>query len=149
MTDNNEQQQLQRAVAEADASPQDVELQIEAAYSCDRYGDEADAVRYYDAAWKLGVPAAHRRKFLVGYGSTLRNVGRVDESIEILLGAIAEFPGFAPLTSFLSLSLYSAGRHREAMTAALSAILEAAADSGSLDRYDRALRYYRDELKAG
>ena len=138
--------ELERLVRAANDAPDDVMRQVEAAYACDRYGDEADAIRYYDAAWALGVPDGARRAFLVGYGSTLRNVGRCDESIAVLRSAIEEFPGFAPLPAFLALSLYSAGRYREAMAASLSAVLEAAGDSGSLDRYDRALRYYRDDL---
>lgn len=146
MNEAEERARVRIATEAADAAPDDVGLQIEAAYTCDRYGDESDAVRYYDAAWKLGVPAEARRTFLVGYGSTLRNVERYDDSIAVLAAAVGEFPGFAPLSAFLALSLHSAGRDREAMARALTAVLDAAGDSGSLDRYDRALRHYRDEL---
>lgn len=149
MKETEQRALLRAAVEAADAAPDDVGAQIEAAYACDRYGDEEDAIRYYDAAWKLGVPHDARRTFLVGYGSTLRNVGRTGESIDVLAGALDEFPGFAPLAAFRALSLYSAGRHREAMAQALTAVLQAAGDSGSLDRYDRALRHYRDELERG
>lgn len=134
------------ARALAAAHPTVVAVQLEAAYACDRYGEEADAIHYYDAAYKLGVPPADRKKFLVGYGSTLRNVGRIAESIEHLTAAAAEMPDVAALPAFLALSLHSAGRHGEAIVAALDAVLRTNATSNALDGYERALRHYRDEL---
>ena len=102
--------------------------------------------RWSDAAWKLGVPSADRKKFLVGYGSTLRNVGRIAESIERLQAAVAELPEVAALPAFLALSLHSAGRHDEAMVAALDAVLRKNAATSALDGYERALSHYRDEI---
>lgn len=134
------------ARALAAAHPTAVAAQLEAAYACDRYGEEADAICYYDAAWKLGVPDADRKKFLVGYGSTLRNVGRIAESVERLQAAVAEMPEVAALPAFLALSLHSAGRHDEALVAALDAVLRTNAATSTLDGYERALRYYRDEI---
>jgi predicted Zn-dependent protease len=135
-----------QARALAAAHPTEVAAQIEAAYTCDRHGEESDAIGYYDAAWKLGVPSADRTKFVVGYGSTLRNVGRIAESIERLQEAIAELPEVAALPAFLALSLHSAGRHDEAMVAALDAVLRTNAATSALDGYERALSHYRDEI---
>ena len=126
--------------------PTNATAQLEAAYACDRYGDEGDAIRYYDAAWTLGVPPEDRKKFLLGYGSTLRNVGRLDESIERLRAAAAEMPSFAAYPAFLSLSLHSAGRHDEAIVAALDAVLVMNETTNALEGYQRALRYYRNEI---
>ncbi len=132
------------AMALGDHNPGDVEAQLAAAYACDRYGSELDAVRYYDAAWSLGVPDAERRRFMVGYGSTLRNVGRVSESVAVLRQAVSESPEFAPNHAFLALSLHSEGAYDEALAAALTAVIAAGADN--LDGYDRALSYYKDTL---
>jgi catechol 2,3-dioxygenase-like lactoylglutathione lyase family enzyme len=140
-------EEIVAARAAAAEAPGDVRAQMRAAYACDRFGDESEAVGYYDAAWKLGVPASERRRFLVGYGSTLRNVGRSEEAIALLRDAVDEFPDFAPLSAFLALALHRCGHHRGAMAAALDAVLAAAGDSDSLDGYDRALREYRDELR--
>jgi predicted Zn-dependent protease len=139
---------LDAAVALAGAHPDAVGAQIEAAYACDRFGREADAIGYYDAAWTLGVPDQARRTFLVGYGSTLRNVGRAGESVGVLRRAVAEYPEFAPLPAFLALSLHSAGRHAEALATALDAVIRLGHEAGALDGYDRALREYRDQLLA-
>lgn len=144
-----DEEYLAGAVALAGLHPEHPGAQIEAAYACDRFGREEDAIGHYDAAWRLGVPAEARRTFLVGYGSTLRNVGRAAESVELLRQAIDEFPDFAPLPAFLALSLHSAGQPAEALATALGVLLAVTHGTGALDSYDRALRHYKDELLAG
>ena len=80
-----------RAVALADANPDDVAVVVAAAYACDRVGRERLAVGYYDRAWQLGGPAGDERaRFLLGYGSTLRNVGRHDDAVAVLAGEVPE-----------------------------------------------------------
>jgi tetratricopeptide (TPR) repeat protein len=81
---------------------------------------------------------------MVGYGSTLRNNDRLDESIAIHRQAIAEYPTFAAHHAFLALALNRAGRHEEALAEALTALVDAGSEN--LDGYDRSLRYYRDSL---
>ncbi len=119
-----------------------VEEIIAAAYACDRAGDERAAVRHYDEAFQLGVPAGERRNFLVGYGSTLRNVGRSDEAVAILAQAVADDPEYAPFHAFLALALLDAGHPRAAVAAMLGCALDVARD-GAFDRYDRALGEYQ------
>lgn len=83
------------AVAEARRTPSAATHRA-AAYALDRLGDEHAAIRHYDAAWALG-PASFatpldERRFLVGYGSTLRNVGRADDAVALLADAVACHP---------------------------------------------------------
>jgi hypothetical protein len=129
----------------ADADVENVRAQISAAYACDGEGFEAEAVVYYDRAWRLGVPGEERHDFLVGYGSTLRNIGRLDESILILETAVAEFPGDLAPPAFLSLTLNSAGRHDEAVALLLDSIV--ASHGPGVERFSRALRSYADLLR--
>ncbi len=129
-----------RECTTADQRPQDVNAQIAAAYACDRTGAEHRAVAYYDAAWALGVPAEKRAHFLLGYGSTLRNVGRIADSLERLTSAVAEFPDQHALKAFLALTLHSAGRPTEALATVLDALV--AAQSDNLMGTERALRTY-------
>lgn len=138
--------ELDAAMAIADSNPGDVEAQIAAAYGNDRYGREEDAIKYYDAAWAIGVPGEVRCGFLVGYGSTLRNVGRLAESIAIHRAGITEYPEFAAHHAFLALALHAVGDYNGAMAEALGALVEAGA--ANLGGYDRALGEYRDELLA-
>ena len=135
---------LEHMVA-ADRAPGDVFAQIAAAYACDREGAEHDAIRYYDRAWRLGVPAAERRHFVVGYGSTLRNVGRADEAVAILGEEAAADPEYPAIRAFLALALMSAGHPREAMATMLGVTLDVA-PGGALDGYERALGAYYQEL---
>lgn len=137
-------QELKALESAAESNPSDVEAQIAAAYGNDRYGSEERAIRYYDKAWAIGVPAEERCRFLVGYGSTLRNVGRMEESVATHRLAISDYPDFSAHHAFLALALLESGQHQEAMAEALTALVDAGAPN--LDGYDRALRGYRDQL---
>lgn len=124
--------------------PNDVLVQIEAAYGHDRNNLERDAIRHYDEAYRLGVPAELKRRFLVGYGSTLRNVGRVDDAIAILGQALADDP-FPAYAAFLSLALLSGGHPKAAVAAMLGVVLDVARP-GVFEGYERALGEYHKEL---
>jgi tetratricopeptide (TPR) repeat protein len=136
---------LDRALARAAATPTDVLARMAAAYACDRVGREAEAVVHYDAAWALGVPADARRGFLVGYGSTLRNVGRYEESVAILGEAVAADPDYTPYKVFLGLALHSYGHHAAATATLLAAILDLHGGA-RLDGFERAIGEYQQEL---
>ena len=148
------QDHLPAALALAARAPSDVEARIEAAFGLDRAGDEAAAVRHYDAAWQLGVPEPLRRRFVVGYGSTLRNVGRADEAVVLLTEELARDPGYAAYTAFLSLALHSAGHAAAALATMLGCVLDLAeratghpdAAGHPLDGFERALGEYYQEL---
>ena len=137
--------ELSQAMGYATDNPGNVGAQIAAASANDSYGTEEDAIGFYDKAWALGVPEDERKRFIVGYGSTLRNVGRHRESVELLQAAVEEFPGYAPHSAFLALALHTDGQHPEALAAALDALLQAGAPK--LDGYDPALTHYRDALR--
>jgi tetratricopeptide (TPR) repeat protein len=117
---------------------------IERAYALDREGKEHDAIRYYDRAWQAGVPADRLKSFIVGYGSTLRNVGRADEAVALLAQAVADAPTFAPYSAFLALALFSAGNAPAALATMLGIALDHAPTA--LDPYQRALNEYHQEL---
>jgi hypothetical protein len=117
-----------------------------AAYALDKAGDERGAVKHYDAAWALGVPADEEKQFLVGYGSTLRNVGRAEEAVAILAAAVEKHPDYPALAAFLALALIDAGFPRPALATMLGVVLDVHA--GRLDGYDRALGEYQRELLA-
>ena len=123
----------------------EVDDEIAAAYACDRDGREHDAIVHYERAWTLGVPEAHRRRFVVGFGSTLRNVGRADDAVAVLSDAVQQDPDYPPLRAFLALALLAAGHPRAALGAMLGVALDVAAP-GALDGFERALSSYHQEL---
>jgi predicted Zn-dependent protease len=126
----------------------DIHALLAAAYQHDRDGDEHAAIRYYDAAYRQGVPVSERRKFLVGYGSTLRNVGRADEAVAILAQAAADDPEYPAFAAFLALALADAGHPKAALATMLGCALDAARP-GAFDGYERALGEYHRELLDG
>jgi tetratricopeptide (TPR) repeat protein len=90
-------------------------------------------------ALAAGLSGELRARCLLQLGSSLRNVGRVDEAVRLLQAARREFPDFRPLRAFLALALQPAQRDREA----LRELLETIADEGE---YARALRAYASDL---
>jgi predicted Zn-dependent protease len=132
--------------------PSSTLVRMEAAYALDRHGDEAGAIRHYDAAWRLGVPDELRRTFVVGYGSTLRNVGRAEEAVVLLTEEAARDPDYPPLAAFLALALHSAGHASAALATMLGCLLDVtqrhAGAVHPLDGYQRALgEYYRELIE--
>lgn len=124
---------------------EDVEELIEGAYALDRAGDEPGAIKLYDRAYRAGVPDAKRRRFLVGYGSTLRNVGRSEEAVAILAQAVVDYPDYPAFTAFLALALADAGHPRAALATMLGCALDASRP-GAFDGYERALAAYHLQL---
>jgi hypothetical protein len=108
---------------------------------------EHDAVNYYERAWALGVPPADLPTFLLGFGSTLRNVGRAEETVARLTEATVEYPDNAALRAFLALALHSAGRTDLALAAMLQVALQVTRPHG-FGPYSRALAEYQAELSA-
>ncbi|HEY5946825.1 MAG TPA: tetratricopeptide repeat protein [Kofleriaceae bacterium] len=123
----------------------DVQELLAQAYALDAAGDERAAIKLYDAAYRAGVPASQRRKFLVGYGSTLRNVGRSEEAVVVLAQAVADDPGYPAFVAFLALALADAGHPKAALATMLGCALEAARP-GAFDGYERALSEYHQLL---
>lgn len=132
------------AVALAAARPEDGAAQLEAACAWDRAGEERRALRFYEAAFGLGVPERERRRLIVGYGSTLRNVGRCDDAVAVLAEAAAVDP-FPAYTAFLALALMDAGHGRAALAAMLGCALDAARPE-AFAGYERALGEYQRGL---
>jgi len=144
-TDPADDPDLDRILTHAAENPENPEARIAAALACDNADREAEALRHYEAAWTLGVPDHHRRRFLVGYGSTLRNVGRLEESVALLGEAATSDPDYPAYKAFLALSLFSSGERAAAIATMLDALLDVAGGA-SLDGYERALHEYQREL---
>jgi predicted Zn-dependent protease len=122
-----------------------VEELIAKAYENDREGREREAIKFYDQAWQAGVPEGARRRFIVGYGSTLRNVGRAEDAVAILGEAVAAYPDYPALVAFLALALADAGHPKAALATMLGCALDSA-KPGVFDGYERALGEYHREL---
>ena len=109
----------EHAVPLAQQYPNAVAAQIAAAYACDRVGNEEKALIYYRKGWALGVPEEHRFQFLIGFSSTLRNVGCAHESLEWLQLARGEQPNNPALAAFTALALHTVGETELALATML------------------------------
>ena len=130
----------------AERDPGDALALAERGGARDSTGREEEAVPFYRAALAAGLDDARRAQVVIQYASTVRNLGRPEEALE-LLGA--EFAGQPdnPLadaaTAFAALALASAGRPTEGLVAVLHAL------APHLPRYQRAVDAYADELLEG
>jgi Flp pilus assembly protein TadD len=127
--------------------PNDARAHLAAAYACDRLGIEEEAIHYYRNASTLDIPSEERAKFLLGFGSTLRNAGNTEDAVRTLIGACREFPDRAEFLAFLALAYQQSGQSSLALATMLKAGLMAARDDG-FGIYRRALNEYYDELLA-
>lgn len=131
-----------RALA-AECPATDGRAAFELAGMYDSLGFEAEAGTEYERALGLGLDDARHAQLAVQYGSTLRNLGRLDEAIAVLRGAPAhKSTGSAPRL-MLALALHSTGCTDEALRIAIEAQIDA------LPRYQRSMRAYAAELTDG
>ncbi|TCC50562.1 tetratricopeptide repeat protein [Kribbella pittospori] len=112
--------------------------------SYDTDGQEAKAIEYYERALP-GLSGETRRKCLLQYGSTLRNLGRFDDSLDVFKKACAEFPESDSLRVFKALTLHAAGQKDKALASLLLVIADRV-DSAEIKRYEAAIRGNADYL---
>lgn len=129
----------------ASRHPDHAIVQYESACVHDFLGFEAQAVPYYVRALALGLPDDLARSAWLGLGSTYRTLGRYEESERTLREGLARFPAAAQMRAFLAMTLYNLGRHHEAMQLLLGVIADTTSDA-ELRRYERAIRFYADDL---
>jgi len=114
---------------------------FERASAHDYAGQEALAEPLYRAALTAGLDAERRPRAVIQLASTLRNLGRPQDSIDLLLAdRDAEDDLGDARTAFLALALMDAGRPADAVRYALEAL------AAHLPQYQRAVRYYASEL---
>lgn len=104
------------------------------------------AAPLYERAFAAGLPDPELRRGLTSYGSSLRNLSRAAESVEVLTTAAARYPDDPLIPCYLALALHSAGRTADALATALELALghlphpELQANRWALGNYAAALR---------
>ena len=128
--------------------PADAEIAYQTAWAHDVLGLEAEAVPYYERALAGdGLSADDKRGALLGYGSTLRGLGRYPEAVEAFRRGIAEFPDDNALRTFSAMALYNVGEHHAAMRTLLEVLAATSSDPG-IQGCRRAIEHYAKDLKA-
>ncbi|MBH0023831.1 tetratricopeptide repeat protein [Salinibacterium sp. SWN248] len=129
----------------AERAPDDAEALFEAAGARDYAGRETEAEPLYRSALNNGLDAALRPRAVIQLASTLRNLGRVDESIALLEQQLHEHPDdewTGPTAAFLALALTTRGDPTLGASVALMAL------ANYLPIYQRSVRGYAAELVA-
>jgi len=112
----------------------------------DSAGREEEALVHYERALELGLDEDLMPGFLLQYGSTLRNVGRLDDALAVLSDGIARYPDHAALRMFRAFALASLGRDREALVDTLN-LARTRIDAPEVRRYARSLENYTRDLE--
>jgi len=127
----------------AERGPTDAAALAERGGARDSAGLEEEAVGFYRAALAAGLDDARRGQVVIQLASTVRNLGRPEESLELLSAEFAgqpQHPLADAATAFAALALATAGRPTEGLVAVLHAL------APHLPRYQRAVNAYADEL---
>jgi hypothetical protein len=111
---------------------------FERAAARDSTGHSDLAGPLYREALDVGLTGERRRRAVVQLASSLRNLGRAGESVELLQGELTRGSDHLDdaVRGFLALALADTGREREAVSVALTAL------APHLPRYQRSLGNY-------
>ena len=138
--------------ANAEANLDDSEAWYRYGSALDYSGREEVAIGAYERVFAIGLDQLDpvlRPRLYAQAGSTLRNLGRLDEARTLLEQGRATFPANRALVAFLALVEVSAGNERRAIDLLFEVILADGADDDSIATFHRALTYYADELRHG
>jgi tetratricopeptide (TPR) repeat protein len=118
---------------------------FERACAFDSTGHPDRAVPLYRRALELGLEGGRRRRAVIQLASSLRNLDRVSESLELLTAELERTSDRLDdaVSAFLALALVDSGREREAVSVALSAL------APHLPRYQRSVGNYARALVDG
>jgi hypothetical protein len=120
----------------------DAQEAFDQACDYDSNGHPDLAVPLYREALQGQLDGENRRRAVIQMASSLRNLGQVDESLELLTAELAQPSDHLDdaVRAFLALALADAGRAREGLSHALTAL------APHLPRYQRSLANYAQDL---
>ncbi|NML68237.1 tetratricopeptide repeat protein [Chryseobacterium sp. RP-3-3] len=115
---------------------------FERACAYDSTGFEKNAEPLYRSSLQLGLTGLRRRRARIQLASTLRNNGKIHESIEILREEKKNYSDELDdaVNAFLALSLSSINNDKEALSLALESL------SKHLPRYNKSVYNYSKKL---
>lgn len=125
--------------------PNVAEIAYQLAWTLDVLGRPAEALPQYERAVALGLPPNELSGALLGLGSTLRLLGQLDRSAEVLHSGRRQFPDNREFDVFLALTLHDQGKGAEALALVLETLADTSEDVG-ITAYQRAIRYHAGRL---
>jgi tetratricopeptide (TPR) repeat protein len=125
--------------------PKSARAKFELANVYDYLGKEQEAIPLYEKAIQMGLTSEYEAYALLQLGSSLRNVGRVDDAIRILSDAEKRYPELPSITMFLGMAMHDSDRHSEALRTVLTAMLRHLKTS-DIERYGIGINNYIKDI---
>lgn len=120
------------------AHPENARVLYEVGGAYDTAGQDDIALGFYEKALAVGLEGDLLRRCYVQYGSTLRNLGAYERSLEVFKAARAAFPDSPALGAFEAITLHAAGRSNESIASLLDLLVKFVRTS-EIDRYKPAI----------
>ncbi|MHA7281923.1 tetratricopeptide repeat protein [Arthrobacter sp. TMS2-4] len=118
--------------------PKNARVLYEVGGAYDTAGQEDVARGFYEKALAAGLDGDLLRRCYVQYGSTLRNLGEYENSLEVFRAARAAFPDSPALGTFEAITLQAAGRSDESVAALLDLVVNFVR-TADIERYKPAI----------
>jgi tetratricopeptide (TPR) repeat protein len=126
-------------------APDDASYNYHMAWLHDNLGLEEQAIPYYEKSLKGELSTEEKQGALLGFGSTLRCLGKFERSIEVFNDAIENYPDNNSFKVFLALAQFELGQTKVAFSGLLKQLALTTADI-DIARYKRALLETADVL---
>ncbi|MET4001798.1 MULTISPECIES: tetratricopeptide repeat protein [Arthrobacter] len=120
------------------SNPDNARVLYEAGGAYDTGGQEEVARGFYERALAAGLEGDLLRRCYVQYGSTLRNVGEYEKSLDVFATARNTFPESPALGIFEAITLHAAGQPDAAVAALLDLLVDFVRTS-DIERYKPAI----------
>ncbi|UFU00052.1 tetratricopeptide repeat protein [Radiobacillus kanasensis] len=127
--------------------PNSARAKFELANAYDFTGQENKAIPLYEDAISIGLDAEYEAYALLQLGSSLRNVGRIDDAIRILSDAEQRYSEFPSISMVLGMAMHDKNRNAEALGITLDVILRHVKTS-DIVRYRVALENYIKDINS-
>lgn len=125
--------------------PDDGRVLYELAGTFDSAGRETEALEWYDRALRLRIDEPYRHRALLQKASTLRHLGRLEESLAILDGLVADHPHNTAVIVFRALTLHDLGRDADGLRDVARQLVAVSAEP-DVQRYLGSLTRFTDAI---
>lgn len=125
--------------------PKDGRVRYELAGTLDSAGREAEALEWYDRAVGVRLDEPYRHRALLQQASTLRHLGRLEESLAILDTLLRDYPDNSAVVLFRALTLHDLGRDTEALRDTATQLVTISAEP-DVQRYLNSLTRFTSEI---
>ncbi|TYS19605.1 tetratricopeptide repeat protein [Rossellomorea vietnamensis] len=126
-------------------TPEDPQVNFYLASANDSMGLETNAIPHYRRAIENGIQGEKLEAAFIQLGSSYRCLGEYQYAKDVLSAGLEQFPENPALKLFYAMTLYNLGEHKESVTLLLNTLITSA-DNEWLKRYEKALKFYSEDI---